>query len=861
MIIKNGIADNVNALALGLFPDQFVSITAKKGKKFIKTNMDYFTNIGVAQILKNRETFVHNYNLVKGIVRKEDFYLQPEAGDAKAFGDKLIDEVGLPAHIQHYTILNPPLNSLVGEQGKRPDEVRVKAFDDDSKNEELQYKTQFLQTQIIANAKQSILMNAAQQGQQIPDDQLQQMSEDQVKEYMTDYTSTAEKWANRTIEALKVEFNMKEVSEDCFRDLLICNREFYHIYENNSKTGFGVENLNPKNVWYLTLPDKKYMKEAYAIGTCHVMELSEIINRFNLSKAEIDELRDNRQEIGFLKARESNLGKEGETGWGTVKYDTYSPLIMQQRMLAEAELMDNEDPIGAWLGVSSNVSTFGYKYIVTQAYWISKIKVGKVTYVDKDGNIQVKLVDETYESIPNEVEVEWEYENRWMRGLNIANRVYQADSFELLDYSPIMGVVHEIKNVSEGRSFIDQIKPYQAIYNVCLNQLWMLLDKEIGNVYQGSIRHIPTPKDGDPQDALDMWEQEARTRGILMTDDSPENLKSPSNFNMFKNIDLSRSQEMSTRWQMAQQIKIEAWELVGITRERLGSVAATQTATGTNAAVSQSYAQTEPYFLQHEYVFNDVCQAMLDAAQYVETQKEFSTMTYVNTEGEQAFMNVNTDDLKMRDLKVFATSRSEDKEALQSLRQLSTSILQNGGTPYDVTVLYTTNSIRQMRQIYKDLRDKMFKIQQDQQQLEEQKVQQAQQQAQAQMEQAAQQHEQDQQFEAEQNDLDRQARIEEAYIRAESIEKAAMNAGPEAGGYEVSEIDKMNLESAQKDREYVANQQDRIAKRQTELLKIREGLAKIAAEREKIQNDRLMKQIDKQIAQIKKPKLPASTRK
>lgn len=33
-------------------------------------------------------------------------------------------------------------------------------------------------------------------------------------------------------------------------------------------------------------------------------------------------------------------------------------------------------------------------------------------------------------------------------------------------------------------------------------------------------------------------------------------------------------------------MKIECWELVGLTRERLGNVAATQTATGVNTSLS-----------------------------------------------------------------------------------------------------------------------------------------------------------------------------------------------------------------------------------------------------------------------------------
>lgn len=849
MIIKTSDANNVSATSLFLYPDQFVSYKTKQGPKWIKQNLDYFTTIAFSQYMKAKDTYCHNYNLVKGIIRPEDFYLNSkEAGEEiTSWSDKLVEDIGLPAHVKHYPILNPPLNTLVGEQSKRPDEVRIKAFDDDSKNEELQFKTDFLQQTIIQDAQNIIKMKAAQQGQQIDPQSLQQATADKVKEYMTDYTSTAEKWGNRTIEALKVEFNLKEIGEDCFRDLLIAGREFYHIYEKNNKVGFAIENLNPKNVWYLTLPDKKYMKDAYAIGTVHVMELSEILQRFNLSKAEVDELRSGVQELGLLHAQKSNLDIPSAKGWGSIKYDPYSPLIAQQRMIGLSLLQENEDPVGEWLGISSNVNTFGNKFIVTESYWQSKVKIGQVTYMDEDGQEQTMLVDESYQTVPNEISVEWSYDNRWYKGLNIANRIYQAAPFELLDYSPIIGVVHEIKNIDEAKSFVDLLKPFQTMYNVCINQLWLLLEKEVGVVYSGSIRDVPLAKDGDAQDALDMWEQEARHKGIMWNDDSPENRKAPTSYNgsQAKSIDLSRSQEMQTRYSLAMQMKNEAWELVGITRERTGSIAATQTATGTNAAVSQSYAQTEPYFAQHEYVANDVCQGLLDAAQHVETQKEFSTQSFISTEGEQVFLRINGDELKMKDLKVFATSRSEDKEAITAMRGLAQSILQNGGTPYDIAVLYTTNSTRQIKQVYKDLRDKMIEIQDNEQQQKQQDLDQQQKQFEYQQQAELDKEQADREFEAQENELNRQKDIEVALIRAESIEKAAKGAPPDAGAYEVGKFEQMGQDQLAQDRDYQLKLQKINDDRQKNIDNIELQLKKIRMERQKLQAEITQKKLDR----------------
>lgn len=838
---------NLDWARWNLYPDQFVPESEKTSNDWIKANMDYFAQVAYSQFIKNKDTFVHNYNLVKGILRSEDFYLNEEDGadkEMRSFTETLVRDVELPTYVKHYPILNPPLNTMIGELSKRPDQSRVKAFDDDSKNEELQEKTSILQEFIIENAKAKI--QAQTGGQKLDDQKLQEMTMEKVQEYITDYTSTAEKWANHVLSALKVELNLKEISEDCFRDLLISSREYWHIYETNSKLGMGAENLNPKNVWYLTLPDKKYIhKDAFAAGTVHVMELTEILERFDLDKKEIDHLRDGVKELSLFSPRESNFENPGISGWDSIKYDTYSPLIVQERLKIESQLKENVDPMNDFLGLSSNVNTFGYKYVVIQAYFMSKKKVGKLTYMDETGQSQTVLVDENYKKIPNQVSIEWNFINQWYRGLKVGSDIYRVEPFKLLDTCPIIGVVHEIKNINEARSLVDMLKPYQTLYNVCMNQLYKLLEKEVGNVYLTSIRHIPVPKDGDAGDAIDIWEEEARKRGVVFVDDSPENMKSPSNFNMFKNVDLTRTAEIQSRYELAMKLKIEAWELVGITRERTGAVAATQTATGTNTAVSQSYAQTEPYFAQHEYVVNDVYQALLDAAQFVESQKPYSTLSYVNTEGEQAFIKVNSMDIKMKDLKVFVTSREEDKRSFEEMRALAQPMLQNGATPYEISVLYTTNSARQMRQVFKSLKDKMEAQQQQEMQLKDTEQKQQQAQFQYEQQQAQAKDQADKEFEAEQNELDRINAKEIALINAESKEKSSMSYNPEAGGPELLEYNKLNADSLNKDRDYQLKREQSQQKMKENSDYIALELKKIQVEREKLQTQIAMKRADR----------------
>jgi hypothetical protein len=828
---------------LNIFPDQFKTEKEKMDESWIKNTMDYFANKAYAEYVKSRDTFVKNYDLVKGILRREDFYVEPEV---RSFTDMLTADLELPAYVKHYSIMTTPINELVGEISKRPDAFRVKAFDDDSKAEELEFKTQLLQDYVISQAKRKIMEKAAFEGEEISDEELQEKSLDQVKDELDNYTSVAEKWANHVLTAEKAEFVLKEKSEDAFRDLLISAREFYHIYEDNSKTGFNIEVANPKNTFFLTTPDRKYISDptgrnqgAYAAGTVQVMELSEIIESVpDLTKEEIDHLRSSLQDYGLINVRESNLGNPNAIpGNDSIQYDTYDPLVLQTRMIIESEMKENNDGLKDFLGLTSNVSSFGYKYVVVRTYWISKKKIGKLIYLDEVGNEQSILVDEDYKSgtIPTQQSLEWGWINQWYQGIKIGPDIYHIKPFKLLPYCPIIGQVFEVKN-TEARSLVDMMKPFQVIYNVCMNQLYKLLEKEVGKVQLMSIRHIPIPKDADAQDALDIWEMEARNRGVVFVDDSPENLKSPSSFNQYTSLDLTRTQEIQARYTLAQQIKNECWELIGMSRQRLGSVSASESATGTNTAIQQSYAQTEPLFVAHEYVLGQLYQAIIDASLYVESQKPQSTISYITSEGESAFVSVNGTDLRFRDLKVFLTNRPEDRQMFTEIRGLSQAVIQNGGSLHDVIELYSTNSMRQMKNVFKTLKQRQEAIQNAQLQQKQQELEQQQQIAEAQIQAAQQQSQEKMANENYQAELDRINKKEIALIAAEA-KGGPLSDVDASGSPDVLEIDKLALDQAKAQRDYQAKMTDIQSKNQLAAQKLEIEKEKLKVARENQVND------------------------
>jgi hypothetical protein len=274
-----------------------------------------------------------------------------------------------------------------------------------------------------------------------------------------------------------------------------------------------------------------------------------------------------------------------------------------------------------------------------------------------------------------------------------------------------------------------------------------------------------------------------------------------------------------------------------MSRQRMGSIAASESATGTNTAMQQSYSQTEPLFIAHEYVMGQLYQAIIDSALYIASSKPQSTLSYITSEGQSAFVQVNGTDLKFRDLKVFPTNRPEDTQMFNELRQLAQPLMQNGGSLYDVIELYSTKSMREMKKTFKDLRDQQMAQQQQAQQLEQQKLQQQQEQAQAQMQQAIQMKEADVAHQDYQNELDRINKKEIAVIQALGRNENATEDLDNSGTADALEMTNLSMEQTKAQRDYEMRMQDIQSKNTLAAQKLQLEKEKLQVARENQAND------------------------
>ena len=725
------------------YPEQFISAAKKQKPQWIKSTLDYFANIAFAQYRQNIK-YRKNYRLFNGEFNFDDYSNEPQIQEIINYlSDTPDQEPEIPQHLKHYPIVNPPINQLRGELINRPFKYKVKAVDDHSIDENIDYRTELIKEFFINKMYSSL--------EGVPEEQLEQVQAqmmEEIQKKVLDYTSTAEEWGNKVLNALKYSFKLKEKSNQAFLDFLITGQEFHHFYPDNSRVGFNYKVENPSNVWYLANRNAMYTTDCWALGTIEVLSVSEIVERFNLSGEEVKHL--------TTKSLQNLRNNE------------YSPLSVA--------LPDPNDPlwqltfenVGDFAngGIDHNVFSFNsqHAYTVVTSYWQSKKKIYKRQYIDEEGYMQEQFVSEEYKFNKElgDIALDELWINEWWKGVKIGADIYiDVEPLEYSQTPPIVGIVNTTRN-TQGKSLLDLLKPYQVLYNICMNQLWELLEKEIGVVFLGDLKVVPKKDSQDPIETM-LWN--AKNRGALFIDTSPENTGGAVQFNQFSRQDLSRSAEIQTRIQLAQALRNEAYELVGITRQRLGSPSASETATATKEGLTQSFAQTETWFSWHDNTMQQVYQTMLEMAQYTELQKPTSTLNYLNSELESVFLKVTKNEL-LRELFVFVTSYAEDKVTLEQLRSLAQPALQNGAELIEIFDLYTASSERSLRHILQGVQDRKMAMQQQGMQQKQQEMEMQQQQFQQKMQIDEQRRQEDNEREDMNKELDRQNKLEIVKLQA-----------------------------------------------------------------------------------------------
>jgi hypothetical protein len=294
---------------------------------------------------------------------------------------------------------------------------------------------------------------------------------------------------------------------------------------------------------------------------------------------------------------------------------------------------------------------------------------------------------------------------------------------------PVEGSVFSDRN-TKSTALIDLMKPYQIGYNIVNNQIADILVDELGTIIMLDQNTLPKHSLGEDWGKGNYAKAYVAMKNFQMLplDTSITNTENALNFQHFQKLDLSQTERLMSRIQLANHFKMQAFEVIGVNPQRMGQQLSQTTATGVEQAMAASYAQTEIYFIQHcDYLMPRVHQMRTDLAQYYHSTKPSARLTYLTTLDEQVNFEINGTDLLMRDLNIFCSTTANHRAVLEQLKQMTIQNNTTGASIYDLGRIVQSDSIAEVNTVLKDSEQKQTQLKQQemqqQQQMQEQQLQ------------------------------------------------------------------------------------------------------------------------------------------
>jgi hypothetical protein len=263
------------------------------------------------------------------------------------------------------------------------------------------------------------------------------------------------------------------------------------------------------------------------------------------------------------------------------------------------------------------------------------------------------------------------------------------------------------------------MKPYQIGFNIVNNQIADILVDELGTVIMLDQNSLPRHSLGEDWGKGNLSKAYVAMKNFQMLplDTSITNTENALNFNHFQKLDLSQTERLMSRVQLAGHFKQQAYEVIGVNPQRMGQQLSQMTATGVEQAAAASYAQTEVFFIQHcDYLMPRVHQMRTDLAQYYHSTKPSARLTYMTSADEKVNFEINGTDLLMRDLNIFASTTANHRAVLEQLKSMALTNNTTGASIYDLGKLVQSDSIAQMNSVLKEAEQKQTAVKQQEQQ-------------------------------------------------------------------------------------------------------------------------------------------------
>lgn len=852
--------------------------------------MDYIEWTGMRQLKRVSGKMLKNYKLANAQIEKSDYIIAES--DYSEVIEPLIKEDVSALELKFYPIIPTIVDVLTNEFSKRYSRITFEMRDEQSANEMLEEKYKDVEEVLIQKATIKQQFALQQMGMDPESEEAQQMMNPQTikslpeiqKFYAKDYRSMYAEWAEHQMAVDNDRFSMQELERQNFRNSLITDREYWHFVM--GEDDYVVETWNPTQVFYRKSPNVRYISDAAWVGMITLMTVPEVIDKYGwmMSQDQMETLNSLYPVRGAMYTQ-TGLGNESGAFYDpTMSYEwnTQGPGVgMRQFMSAYNTHKSNGDIIRWILDENEDLQDTDSAYLVRVAtiYWKTQRMMGHLTKIDETGNVIQEIVDETYKitdkPLYNTVvfkekskdnlifgeHIDWFWMNESWGGYKIGPNIpgfigmNNPSGFAPMYVGMTGGIPGRIKYQFKGtkttwgcklpvegrifndyntqsKSLVDRLKPYQVGYNMVLNQIQDIQIDELGTIIVFDQRTLPKNSMGEDwgENNIQKAYLAAKNFSMIPIDTSILNTETAIQQMPFQKIDMSQHERIMSKIRQAQWIKEEALSSIGLNPQRMGTpIDQSQTATGIEQAIAASYAQTEQYFIQHsDELMPRVHQMRTDLAQFYQSTNPSIRLQYVTKEDEKVMFMLNGQELIGRDINVTCHTRVGMRNILENIKQMMLKDNTTGSTLWDRIRTIKADDMVDLENGLKAMENRYEKEQAEKSQ-QEQQAQQAEQEHQAQMQQQA------QQFEAEQKQLDRDARIQEAQIRAAGLSGAVDIDDNKQNDYmdnlKIIQGQQQSSEKINMEREKLSiNAKIKLADQQIQQQKIREQAKRTSAE-------------------------------
>ena len=910
MQMKSGKKAEYNRMGSITQPLQFLS-KKDKNPEWTAWNLDWLEWNGLKQIRRNARRLMKNYKLAKGTIDKTDYLVEAD-NEMRDIVDSLAQEDASALELKFYPIIPNVVNVLVAEFAKRNTKITFRGVDEYSHNEMLEEKRSQIEQVLMQQAEQKLMAKMIEQGMDPEDpavqEQMQQQTSPEALKSLPEiqgffdksYKSLCEQWATHQFKIDEDRFRMDELEERGFRDMLITDREFWHMKMNEDD--YDVELWNPVTTFYHKSPDARYISQGNWVGKIEMLTIADVIDKYGylMTQEQLESIE------AIYPVRSAGYPLQGYQNDGSYydatkshEFNTNMPgLAYRQFVSMYDNFIYNGGDIVNWImSENEDYAPMGAAFLLraTTAYWKSQMKVGHLTKISESGEVLTDIIGEDYKVtdkpiydttlIKNKTKdnlifgehIEYVWINQVYGGVKIGpnhpsfwgmnnpggiNPMYlgiDRNTIGPLKFQfkgdntlygcklPVEGAVFNDRN-TRSTSMVDLMKPFQIGYNIVNNQIADILVDELGTVIMLDQNALPQHSLGEDWGKNNLAKAYVAMKNFQMLplDTSITNTENALNFQHFQVMNLEQTQRMLSRIQMANYFKQQCFEVIGITPQRLGQqMGQTDTAKGVEQAMAGSYAQTEVYFMQHsDYLMPRVHQMRTDLAQYYHSKKPSLRLQYMTSTDEKVNFEMNGTDLLLRDINIYCTTKANQRAILEQMKQLAVSNNTAGASIYDLGNIMQTESLGELTNSLKAIERKATEQRQEQMQ-HEQEMQQ-----------------QEMQTRIQEKQLELDSRMQEAEkdrrkdILVAEIKSAGFGAMQDIN--ENKQSDYMDsLAQIQKSEQFQDTMNLQSSKESNRMTNDRE---KAQIEREKMQADMRMKQMDMDIARENKNKFDVKSK-